>query len=144
MALALHASTPLNLDDTFFISGGRKLEENDAVRSSHLTAYSTVSVNFRKRGGSSPSHGMPSSEDLSDHDSDDGLVENEGVIFSPAVRTPPDTPRVVPGSMARRRDACLCSRHLSRHSRPKVFKNNSLFTGRLYDYRGRFGAKCVI
>jgi hypothetical protein len=45
---------------------------------------------------------MPSSEDLSDYDSDDGLVENEGVIFSPAVRTPPDTPRVVPDSMARR------------------------------------------
>jgi hypothetical protein len=66
VALALHASTPLNLDDTFFISGGRKLEENDTVRSSHLAAHSTISVHFRKRGGStSPA---PSVENLSDLD----------------------------------------------------------------------------
>jgi hypothetical protein len=102
VALALHASTPLNLDDTFFISGGRKLEPNDTVRNSHLTAYSTISVNFWKRGGSSPSHGMPTSEDLSDHGSNDGQVDNEGVVFSPAVRTPPITPQVVPVSMATR------------------------------------------
>jgi hypothetical protein len=102
VALALHASTPLDLEDTFFISGGRKLEATDTVRTSHLTAYSTVSVNFRKRGGStSPA---PSIEHLSDHDSENGFeqVDNEGVTFSPAVQTPPPTPRLVPDSMATR------------------------------------------
>ena len=101
VALALHASTPLNLDDTFFISGGRKLEANDTVRSSHLTAYSTISVNFRKRGGStSPA---PSAENLSDLGTDDfELADDEGVTFSPAVETPPGTPRYEPDSMASR------------------------------------------
>ena len=101
VALALHASTPLNLDGTFFISGGRKLEANDTVRSSHLTAYSTISVNFRKRGGStSPA---PSAENLSDLGTDDfELADDEGVTFSPAVETPPGTPRYEPDSMASR------------------------------------------
>jgi len=101
VALALHASTPLNLDDTFFISGGRKLEANDTVRSSHLTAHSTISVNFRKRGGStSPA---PSVENLSDLGTDDfELADDEGVTFSPAVETPPGTPRYEPDSMASR------------------------------------------
>ena len=78
------------------------MEATDTVRNSHLTAHSTVSVNFRKRGGStSPA---PSIEHLSDHDSENGFeqVDNEGVTFSPAVQTPPPTPRLVPDSMATR------------------------------------------
>ena len=75
VALALNASTPMDMGASFFLLSSRILRPNDTVRGSRVPAYSTIHARARLPGGADSDSDSDSDSDHEDQEGSSLLIE---------------------------------------------------------------------